>query len=696
MPGSDTHRAQVAGLASIAIYFVVAALLLLPARTSPLRVRVLSGQPDMVTGGSALVAVAAPASVRLNWRDVSSAFRPSGEAFVGLVTGLRPGRNRVEASSGDGYGAIELLNHPTSGPVFSGPHQTPFLCQTVEAGLGEPADGGCSAATKVTYYYRPARPLQPPPDRPRAAIAGVPPGYLVFDGAQPVPDKEIETVTTTEGHVVPFIVRREVGVINRAIYAISFLHRPGDPLPDPWTKAPGWNGRLVYSFGGSCNAGYRQGLPPGGLDTNSLARGYAHAASSLNVFGNNCDDVISAETLMMVKEYFAKTFGPPVFTIGSGGSGGSMQQTLIAQNYPGLLDALIPAASYPDLATLMAPVADCTLLAEAFGSSTETWTDAQKTAVSGFATWATCESWRRSYSPRWQRPDACHATVPEHMRYHPVRNPRGIRCTINDNQSNVYGRDPVTGFAPQHFDNTGVQYGLLAFEAGVISAEQFVQLNERAGGFSIDGDRVDARTAADPHALRTAYRTGRVVRGGGHVPMLDMRNYLDPKGDIHDRVRSFVMRARLLRDGGAGNHVILTNARGVAPVEIAAAWLERAAADTAPGTAAEKIARNRPPELVDACWTADGERIPENVEYPGTGRCGELYRAFGDPRIAAGAPLTNDVLKCRLKPLSAADYKHPLTPTQSRRLQAVFPEGVCDYSLSGVGQELKPRPWIRY
>ena len=142
--------------------------------------------------------------------------------------------------------------------------------------------------------------------------------------------------TTTEGKTVDFIVRVEKGTINRAIYQIAFRHQPGNVLPDPWTRAPNWNGRLVYLFGGDCKAGYRQGtLMAAALSESILAHGYAMAASTLNVFGNNCDDVISAETTMMVKELFIKKFGVPLHTIGIGASGGSMQQHLLAQNYPG-------------------------------------------------------------------------------------------------------------------------------------------------------------------------------------------------------------------------------------------------------------------------------------------------------------------------------------------------------------------------
>ena len=58
------------------------------------------------------------------------------------------------------------------------------------------------------------------------------------------------------------------------------------------------------------------------------------------------------------------------------------------------------------------------------------------------------------------------------------------------------------------------------------------------------------------------------------------------------------------------------------------------------------------------------------------------------PRQAAGGPLAENILKCQLKPLDPADYLPAvLTSEQLDRLRAVFPDGVCDWSKPGVGQE---------
>ena len=57
-----------------------------------------------------------------------------------------------------------------------------------------------------------------------------------------------------------------------------------------------------------------------------------------------------------------------------------------------------------------------------------------------------------------------------------------------------------------------------------------------------------------------------------------------------------------------------------------------------------------------------------------------------EPRLVAGAPLTNDVMKCQLKPINFAEYKATFTDAQKARMKAVFATGVCDFSKPGVAQ----------
>jgi len=73
-----------------------------------------------------------------------------------------------------------------------------------------------------------------------------------------------------------------------------------------------------------------------------------------------------------------------------------------------------------------------------------------------------------------------------------------------------------------------------------------------------------------------------------------------------------------------------------------------------------------------------------------------LPRCRAVPRQVAGGPLTENILKCQLKPLRASDY-YPITfsATEWTELQQIFPGGVCDWSKPGVDQ--RPTiPWLTY
>ncbi len=670
--------------------------------------RVLSGTPDMVTGGEALVEVrggiAGKTRVMLHGQEVTNQFRPGTDGtLLGIVSGLKAGSNVLEVRVGSKRGTLHLVNHPITGPVFSGPHQTPFMCETSASELGAPLDANCSAKTVVRYYYRSTSTPQTP---------GAP--LIPLDPAASLP-KDIAQTTTTEGKSVNFIVRRETGTINRGVYEISFLHQPGEPLPDPWTASRGWNRRLVYFFGAGVGSGFHQGRmnpgywtpPRSALDVEILGKGYAVASSSLNLFRNTSNDVIAAETLMMVKEYFTKTFGVPDYTIALGGSGGAMEQYLIAQNYPGLLDGIIPANSFPDVFTTASAAMDCGLLAHAFDTSTQRWTDTEKAAISGFAIWGTCVNWTTSplYASALGQ-GACDASIPKQQLYDPETNPQGVRCTLQDNQVNILGREAATGVARRPFDNVGVQFGLSALNAGILSAEQFLDLNKRVGGYDINGRIVPRRTAADAATLRIAYEAGRVNAGSrlSTIPIIDVRQYLDQKqGDenIHDRVRTLMMRERIkiATKSPASNMVMLLHeslagytAALLQAVTDIDQWLGNISRDTSSERAAEKVVRNKPAGLTDACWTADGKKMEES----GSGVCKQQFPAHGTPRIAAGSPLTDAALKCTLKPISAADYQRPFTPDQLTQLKAIFPHGVCDYHRPGSQQTPDSQRWRRY
>jgi hypothetical protein len=667
----------------------------------------LSTLPQYVSGGDVLVEVrlhddAASLKqlrIELNGEDVSASFRSMPDGTLrGLVDGLRLGENELVArSNGQGQGVpqgraatLQLVNHPLGGPMFSGPQQEPFFCETVQNGLGPALDADCFAPTQVRYQYR--------------TTAGA---FAALADPAVKPENLAQT-TTLDGRTVDYIVRIEKGVIDRAVYEIAALHDPAAP-PSPFTDEPGWNGRLVYTFGGGCNVGYHQGQGNGGVLTDLfLARGYAVASSSLNVYDNNCSEVISAEVALMVKEHFAETYGKPRYTIGFGGSGGAIQQHLIGNNYPGILDGIIPSASFQDSITL-GTVPDCRLLALYFVSPAGVaagWTAAQRAAASGFGTFNSCQFWHLAFASRTNALEACPGAVPVSARYHPVTNPGGIKCTSFEQIATQLGRNPVNGFAWRPLDNIGLQYGLTALQTGAISAEQFVSLNENAGGFDFIGQVVPQRVAADPIGIVRGYETGRVNTGGlglATTPIIDARTYTDlPNGDIHTRVHSFVMRARLQEANGTfANHVMLVaNAAGSGAMAVESltqmeAWLAAIHADDEPGTAQERMLRNRPVALTDACW-AGATKIVEPFGLGLAGACSALYPVFAETRMAAGSGLASDVFKCQLKPVNFADYAVSFTAAQQARLQATFPTGVCDWSKPGVDERPPLGAWLDY
>jgi len=691
----------------------------IPSALAAIEIHALTGRPDMIAGSEALVETNAPQekfSATLNGQDISKSFRGSGKQgmLIGRVEGLKTGKNTLEIKSSKGSAKLELIGYPITGPVFSGPHQKPFVCQTEAAGLGAPLDQDCSVRTVVSYVYKSTEAPAPGAGRGGRGPGGpnaLPAGFKPFDpsGGRP---SDLAKTTTSDGKTVDYIVRRERGTINRAIYEITMLHDPSQPEPDPWTASANWNGRLVYSFGGGCAAGYRQGLPGGAITDEFLSQGYAIAVSSLNVFGNNCDDVISSETMMMVKGHFVAEFGTPVHTIGIGGSGGAIQQYMMAQNYPGLLDGLMPQISFPDNA-IYESVIDCSLLAHAFDSTKASWTDEQKALVSGYASFKTCtDSWMSrgaatSLANNQVKAAACNPAIPKALAFDPTTNPAGARCDYFDDLVNVYGKDSKINAARRALDNVGVQYGLAAFNAKQISFEQFIQLNEVIGGHDVDGNIVPARDVADPVALKLAYQTGRVNTGGGSlgsIPILDTRAYLDAAANLHDRFRSMVIRARLKEANGTADNQVTMMFPQEGPPPLRAGqllsmmnqWLDNVGADTSSASVAAKVVRDKPADVVDACWTEQGERIVEPQTWDGKGRCNQLYPAHADPRIVAGSPLTDEVLKCQLKPIVASDYAQPLTREELAKLKTVFPQGVCDYARPGVAQQHVEGSWRRY
>jgi hypothetical protein len=675
-------------------------------------VQVLSSMPSLVTGGDALVkivgATAAP-TVTVGGADVSAQFKGDAtKGWTGYITGLKDGNNELSAKAGTDTATVTLVNRPINGTLFAGPQQSPYLCETEGLKLGKALDANCAANTVVEYKY----------------LSKTDNMWKAFDpkGTRPTDIAD----TAVGANRVPQIVRVERGVINRAGYVITMLHDPAAGPAPSWdnpTVNKGWNGKLIYAYGGGVQANFHQSLSTGLNNTNTgssimndhlVQLGYALASGTLNVFGNNNNYITSAETAYKVKEHFVEEFGPPTFTIGYGASGGSMQQNLIGNNYPGIMDATIPQRLYPDTMTFLQPLYDCELLANYFNKNPEGWTDARKTAVSGMATFGYCTSNGTRYPNA--RPSNCNAAVTDAVANDPAFKGQIVRCTFQDNNIQAFGKDPATGFARNPFDNVGIQYGLVALNNGQITFDQFVDMNRKIGGMDVDGKIVANRQVGDTVALTAAYASGQVNEAGAGlntIPILDIRTWIDitvatntnvGNIDVHNAAHSKILRERMIKSNGNADNMatIMTiegNGRGegsvIQTVELKYltyldAWVTAIQADKRNIPQAQKVRENRPAEMANACYTDQYNRITDWAT------CEKLMPYSGHPRIAAGGPWTDDVFKCQTKAVDAKDYKATLTAAQLDTLKTVFPSGVCDYSKPGVGQVPLAGTWLMF
>ena len=227
----------------------------------------------------------------------------------------------------------------------------------------------CSVARRVQYVYRTTG----------NQFRALPTPYSTLPA-------DLATTTTVTGATVPYIVRLETGTINRAIYQTAILHNPNNAAPSPAKPPAGWNKRLIYPLGGGCIGGwYFQGsglVNP--VNDSYLRQGYGVASASLNTFGNNCNDLLSSETILMVKERFIENYGVPSFTIGTGGSGGAYQSNQTGDNYPGTFDGIVTTSSFPDVTTGMVPMHSSRLIELYLASRPGRYTVDQVKAITGY------------------------------------------------------------------------------------------------------------------------------------------------------------------------------------------------------------------------------------------------------------------------------------------------------------------------
>jgi uncharacterized tannase-like protein DUF6351 len=696
---------------AIAVMLMVAGLVVFlgSGATASARVRapiihVLSNRADLVSAGDALVSVDLtsrinPRQVRVfvNGRYVQGNFavRPNGR-YEGLITNLRNGDNRLSVRLPNGtLQRITLTNHANGGPVLSGPQLQPWICQSTAV------DAQCNQPPSYRFVYMSTDPSKS--------------GFQSYDPNNPPSD--VAETTTDQGVTVPFIVRVETGYQDRDQYEISALYQPAQPWA-PWDPQSQWNHKLLIFHGASCGVDHQTGSAPdttGGIAPNALGRGFMTMSTALDNTGHNCNVALQAESLIMAKERILEQYGELRYAIGTGCSGGSLALQWVSNSYPGVYQGILPTCSFPDAWGTATQFLDYHLTLAYYQDPSKwgtgvAWTPQQMADVQGHVTIANSEVSDAAQFHVAVPTDPC-AGVTAAERYDPQTNPGGVRCDIQDAAINIFGPRPPAdwsaneqalgrGFAGVPMDNVGVQYGLSALQQGKITPAQFVDINEKIGGLDVDINPTAARLEATQPALANAYRSGMINETNNldQTAIIDCRGP-DP-GAFHDAYRAFAVRARLDREHGThGNQLIWEGPvalLGDAQCEANSftdmdRWLAAVEQDTGDASLPEKVTADKPADLGDRCYNGSGQKVSD-------GLCPEgVVAIYGTPRTVAGDALTTDTNKCQLRPLNRNDDYSliPLTDPQWATMQAIFPDGVCDFSRPGVDQQ-GTIPWQTY
>jgi hypothetical protein len=567
-------------------------------------------------------------------------------------------------------------------PLFAGPPQYPFACMTESTGLGQPVvdnqqgwgvpvyhvdqagnktserigfSQDCGLTTQAIVIQR--------NDQDKYSISPL------FEAPKLLNKKNVDTQNPNPwGH-------GEAGTINRYLYTLLIPAKDYQSATEQSLEA--WNGHLIYYFQGGVSIGFRQGSLKIHKIANTLKdllqAGYAIATSTGNATSSTYDIWIAEDTLSRVVQQFSQRFSKPKRIIGVGGSGGAIQQYLISQNHPGLLDAGVALYSYPDMATQIPGALDCELLEYYFDRLTanpERWSHwSQRKWIEGmnsidhypsryrwYQPWinilngempsmpkgaSTCsQSWRGT-ADQFNNPNF----NIEYQSYSPeVR--ASTHWTHWENLKRIYGTNN-RGYAHSLFDNQGVQYGLKALKQGIISVAEFLDINAKIGGWLPQHSMRNSqywvlsgepnlrdlslwsefnmthrglpqwpapRSIANPLAVEAAFRSGMVFTGKLRMPMIDLRHYLDDNIDMHYSWASFSIRKRIQASLGQHQRQVIWMTQKphfplVEAVEALQDWL-----DLQDANPLASLVTNRPSTLKDSCYTSEGKLIASGPE----------------------------------------------------------------------------------
>ncbi|MDK2777569.1 MAG: DUF6351 family protein [Pseudomonadota bacterium] len=499
-------------------------------------------------------------------------------------------------------------------PLFAGPRQYPFMCQTLDSELGQPLvdnQQGYGTAVydddgNITGYSQ---------------DCGLPTRlhYLGYEADGETffrSDDQLPQNTDNE-----LLVRAESGTINRFIYVLLMPTTMQDKQDQPDLSQ--WNGKAVYHFKGAIGIGFQQGqarfkrllkdMRP------ALEAGYAVLYSTGNETDNHYNIWLQEDTALRVKQQFVSRYGEPQYTIGFGDSGGGLQQYLLSQNHPfirgeqhGIIDGGVAVIPYPDMITQITYGLDCELLEYYFdylADDKSFWEKAsRRSLVEGLSSnpdyqprlnflAAVASLLRFDIPPAHEGATECSHSWRGSAQL--VNNPRfnthypRYSAQVNDenywthwqDNRDYYGTDRY-GRAGVPASNVGVQYGLQAWKDGDITAAQFLDLNRKVGSWKPQAEMQQARywlisgddslrrytpygehnmthnghaeapaprIAGSLEAAQGAYQSGNVFIGRLDIPLIDVRPYKDPLLDIHHSWSAISSRARILKANQGDN-----------------------------------------------------------------------------------------------------------------------------------------------
>ncbi|WP_111979044.1 DUF6351 family protein [Algibacillus agarilyticus] len=293
---------------------------------------------------------------------------------------------------------------------------------------------------------------------------------------------------------------------------------------------------------------------------------------------------------------------------------------------------------------------------------------------------------------------------------------------------NIYGEDD-NGFARHVWGNQGIQYGLEPLKKGEMSFDEFMDVNRKVGSWKpveemqpeniaripiwdkpfwlslwgfhnvteVETGKSASRHATDYTATERGYRYGQIYLGVADIPILDVRHYLEDKLDMHHVSASFQSRQRIEDwQGKTSHHVIWVANADYDPVdrafEVMDEWMQGIKAGQALDIAKPDIAQ-------DACFDEQGGVIAIGDEVwhgewnkQPLGACQQVYKLHKTSRIQAGGRWAGNVFDCARISIDQAIkkgiYEGVDVTSYKGQLQALFPDGVCDFE---QGDQSRPK-----